>query len=188
MLFEFTGSREAMHPIGCHYALALSFPSSMNWHEMMSSLQQASDLDLLRLRTAIDHLLMQPQRIPAVRRELQLDHEVDFWNLRENRLRRARIAQFKSDQLMIQTESPAQYGWLTCAALRIDVSKAPPPQPRARPRRSDFARGDTVSFEGRDLIQRVGTVVRLNPKTATVSCDGQQWRVPFGLLRRVVHI
>ncbi|MCC6473918.1 MAG: hypothetical protein IT514_09255 [Burkholderiales bacterium] len=51
-----------------------------------------------------------------------------------------------------------------------------------------FAPGDTMSFEGRDLIQRVGTVVRLNPKTATASCDGPQWRVPFGLLRRFVDI
>jgi len=160
----------------------------MDLHELMSSLQQASDLDLLRLRTAIDHLLMQPQRILAVRRRLQLGQEVDFWNLRENRLRRGRIVQFKSDQLMIQTESPAQYWWVTYAALQLDASQTPPPEPPPRARRSDFAPGDTVSFEGRDLIQRVGTVVRLNPKTVTVSCDGQQWRVPFGFLRRVVDI
>jgi hypothetical protein len=45
-----------------------------------------------------------------------------------------------------------------------------------------------VSFEGRDLLQHVGQVVRLNQKTATVSCDGQEWRVSFALLRHVVDI
>lgn len=45
-----------------------------------------------------------------------------------------------------------------------------------------------MSFEGRDLIQRLGTVIRLNQKTATLSCDGQQWRVSFALLRRVVDL
>ena len=39
----------------------------MNLHDVMGSLQQASDLDLLRLRTAIDHLLHSPTRILAVR-------------------------------------------------------------------------------------------------------------------------
>lgn len=160
----------------------------MDLHELMSSLQQARDLDLLRLRTAIDHLLQQPQRILAVRQRLHVGQEVDFWNLRENRLRRARVVQFKSDQLLVQTESPAQYWWVSYAAIQIDASQAPPPEPAARLTRSDFRVGETVSFEGQDLVQRLGTVVRLNPKTATVSCDGQQWRVPFALLRRVVDI
>jgi len=160
----------------------------MNLHDLMSSLQQASDLDLLRLRTAIDHLLMQPQRILAVRQRLNVGQQVDFWNLRENRLRRGRVVQFKPDQLLVQTESPAQYWWVSYAAIQLDASPAPPPQPPAHLNRSDFSVGDTVSFEGRDLIQRLGTVVRLNPKTATVSSDGQQWRVPFALLRRVVDL
>lgn len=160
----------------------------MDLHDLMNTLQQASDLDLLRLRTAIDHLLMQPQRILAVRQRLQLGQEVDFWNLRENRLRHARIVQFKSDQLLVQTETPAQHWWVSYAAIQLDTSQAPPPRAPARLARSDFSVADTVSFEGRDLIQRVGTVVRLNPKTATVSCDGQQWRVPFALLRRVVDL
>lgn len=161
----------------------------MDLHELMSALaSEASDLDLLRLRTAIDQLLMQPQRLLAVRSRLHVGQEVDFWNLRENRLRRGRIVQFKPEQLLVQTESPAQYWWVSYAAIQPDANQAPPPEPPARLRRSDFNVGDTVSFEGRDLIQRLGTVVRLNPKTATVSCDGQQWRVPFALLHRVVDI
>ena len=54
--------------------------------------------------------------------------------------------------------------------------------------RSDFALGNTVSFEGRDFIEHLGTIVRLNQKTATVSCDDHEWRVPFSLLRHVVDL
>jgi hypothetical protein len=63
-----------------------------------------------------------------------------------------------------------------------------PHLPPKAPGREEFARGDTVSFEGRDLIQRVGTIVRLNQKTATVSCDGLEWRVSFALLRHVIDL
>jgi hypothetical protein len=157
-------------------------------HNLMSGLQQVSDLELLRLRSAIDHLLQQPKRILAVRQRLQLGQEVDFWNLRENRMRRARVVQFKPDQLLVQTESPAQYWWISYAAIQIDADHAPPPQPPARLSRSDFSVGQTVSFEGRDLLQHVGQVVRLNQKTATVSCDGLEWRVSYALLRHVVDV
>jgi|SRR5437870_5216436 len=61
----------------------------MDWHELMSSLQKTADLDLLRLRTAIDHLLQQPGRIIAIRQRLQLGQKVDYWNLRENRMQPA---------------------------------------------------------------------------------------------------
>ena len=45
-----------------------------------------------------------------------------------------------------------------------------------------------MSFEGRDLIVHFGTIERLNQKTATVSCDGQQWRVSYALLRPVIDL
>jgi hypothetical protein len=157
-------------------------------HALMNSLQHACDLDLLRLRTAIDHLLQNPTRILAVRQRLHVGQEVDFWNLRDNRKQHGRITQFKSDQLLILAENPSQYWWVSYAAVLLDpdqASSAPPPR---HLNRADFAVADTVSFEGRDLIQQLGTIVRLNQKTATVSCDGREWRVPFSLLRHVVNL
>jgi hypothetical protein len=158
----------------------------MDLHDVMSSLQQATDLDLLRLSTAIDHLLHSPSRILAVRQHLHLGQDVQFWNLHLNRLHQGRITQFKAEQVLILTATPAQYWWVPYAAIQLDPNQVPPPPPPKAPQRADFARGDTVSFEGRDLIQRVGTIVRLNQKTATVSCDGLEWRVSFALLRHVI--
>jgi hypothetical protein len=160
----------------------------MDLNDLMSSLQRVADLDLLRLSSAIDHLLHSPSRILAVRQRLQVGQQVSFWNLRDNRLQQGRITKFKSDQLLLLTENPPQYWWVSYAAIQLDPSQAPiPPSPKPLGR-ADFALGDTVSFEGRDLIQRLGSIVRLNQKTATVSCDGQEWRVSFALLRHVIDL
>ena len=156
--------------------------------ELMDALQHACDLDLLRLRTAIDHLLQSSTRILAVRQHLNVGQQVHFWNLRDNRTQQGRITKFKSDQLLILAENPVQYWWVPYAAIQLDPRQAPLPEPPKPMGRSDFALGDTVSFEGRDLIQHLGSIVRINPKTATVSCDGHEWRVSFALLRHVVDL
>lgn len=163
-------------------------PMGMDLHDLMNSLQRASSLDLLRLSFAIDHLLQSPTRILAVRERLHVGQEVDYWSQRENRIRHGRIIKFKPDRLLILAESPSQQWWVPYAAIQLDPNHAPLPEPPRRLARSDFAVGDTVSFEGRDLIQQLGAIVRLNQKTATVSCDGHQWRVSFSLLRHVVEL
>lgn len=158
----------------------------MDLHELMGSLQQAADLDLLRLYTGIDHLLQHPARILAIRQRLHLGQEVQYLSMRENCMHPGRVIEFRPNEVLIQAEDH-KYWWLPYAAIQIDASMAPPPQPQ-KPDRSEFALGDTVSFEGRDLIQRFGTIVRINQKTASLSCDGQQWRVSFALLRHVVDL
>jgi len=65
---------------------------------------------------------------------------------------------------------------------------SPPPPPRAQ--RADFLVGDTVSFTDQHLRERIGTIVRLNQKTASIQCDPNEghWRVSFALLRKVVDL
>jgi len=70
-----------------------------------SSLYSASSLNLLRLRTAIDHLLQSPTRILTVRQRLHVSQEVHYWNLRDNRMQHDRITKFKSDQFLILAEN-----------------------------------------------------------------------------------
>ena len=52
------------------------------------------------------------------------------------------------------------------------------------------ALGDTVSFTDQHLQEHVGTIVRINQKTASIQCDPNQghWRVSFGLLRKIVDV
>ena len=63
-----------------------------------------------------------------------------------------------------------------------------PPAPQ-RPTRNDFRCGDKVAFEDKYLQTVVGTVVRINRRTATIDPgDGTTWRVGFALLRPVVDV
>lgn len=164
----------------------------MDWHDLMSTLaSQASDLELLQLRTALDHLMLQPNRIMAIRRHLHVGQEVDYLDVRDNRMRKGRVIEFKPDQLLIHAAHDLKYRWMPYASVQIDATSMPAQQTTApmRARREDFAVGDTVSFEGRDLIRKFGTVVRINQKTASLLCeDGLEWRVSYALLQRVVNV
>ncbi|MDE2372047.1 MAG: hypothetical protein KGN16_23965, partial [Burkholderiales bacterium] len=61
----------------------------------------------------------------------------------------------------------------------------PPPEIASR---ADFRVGNRVSFTDQNLQQRVGLIVRINQRTATLDCDGQSWRVAFGLLHHLVDV
>ena len=53
----------------------------------------------------------------------------------------------------------------------------------------DFRRGDKVSFTDKYLQPQIGTITRINQRTASVECeDGPGWRVPYGMLSHVMDI
>ena len=67
--------------------------------------------------------------------------------------------------------------------------KAPPKPSPVAAARGDFRGGEKVSFDNKYLQPQVGTVVRINQRTATVDTgNGHSWRVPFHMLRRVLDI
>ena len=66
---------------------------------------------------------------------------------------------------------------------------APEPPAAPRPTRNDFRCGEKVAFEDKYLQTVVGTIVRINSRTATIDPgDGTHWRVGFALLRHVVDV
>lgn len=64
----------------------------------------------------------------------------------------------------------------------VPAKPTPPPEIASR---ADFRVGNRVSCTDQ---HRVGLTVRINQRTATLDCDGQTWRVGFGLLRPLVAI
>ena len=162
--------------------------TNLDLRSIMSALENATDLELLQLRSAIGHMLENPKRIVAIRQRLHTGQPVEFWSLQERRTYRGRIAQFKPDQLLIHRDDN-RFVWVEYAALILEGLQSTPEVP-SRPMltREDFHVGDSVGFEGRDLLQHVGKIVRLNQKSATVSCDEGEWRVSYALLHRVVEL
>ena len=79
------------------------------------------------------------------------------------------------------------------AAIIPETSSDQPhvePTPPSRTQREEFFIGDTVGFTDKHLSERVGIIVRLNAKTASIAVndtDGH-WRVSYALLRKIVDI
>ena len=67
----------------------------------------------------------------------------------------------------------------------VTAKPTPPPEIASR---ADFRVGNRVSFTDQNLQHRVGLIVRINQRTATLDCEGQTWRVGFGLMRPLVDI
>lgn len=82
--------------------------------------------------------------------------------------------------------------------MRLSNHRRPAPQsrpPRQKPRRHRDLPATTsatvmkVAFEDKYLNTVVGTIVRINQRTATVDPgDGTSWRVGFALLRHVFDV
>jgi hypothetical protein len=157
-----------------------------DWQQVIDSLRQASDRDLVRLRVAIDEILLDPARITEIRSRLGIGLFVQYLSERHNRMNTGRIVELMADRVLIQT-TDQKLRWLHYASIQLD-----PPAARRAPAHLPggvaFAVGDKVSFEGRDLRHRFGVVKRINRVTATVTGEAGDVRVPYAQLGRVVDL
>jgi hypothetical protein len=164
--------------------------------KLIDALNHASSLELFHLSTIIDRLLADPRRIVPVRVNMHLGQLVRFLDWRDGQMRSATVVAMKDTQVTLHEQGSRREWKLPYAAIE------PPPPPAAsmaakpvdtpaphRPSRNDFRCGEKVTFEDRYLQPLVGTIVRINQRTATVDTgDGQSWRVGFALLRHVIDV
>ena len=164
---------------------------------VLDALQSASSLELFQLSTLIERLLADPRRIIAVRKDMHLGQTVRFVDWRDGSLREGKVVAMREAQVTLQDLRERKEWKLPYAAI-----EPPPPDPAAppqavepeppaptRPTRNDFRCGEKVAFEDKYLQTVVGTIVRINGRTATIDPgDGTQWRVGFGLLRHILDV
>lgn len=163
--------------------------------DILDALRLASSADLYRLHLTVARLLDDPKRIIEIRRQLNLGMMVSYIadDIHATQ-RQGQIVELKATQAVLVDHTTRRRLTLPYAALLTDgrpraPSEASPPlQPIAR--RDDFRPGDTVSFTDQHLQQRIGTIIRINQKTASIQCDPTEghWRVGFGLLTKIVDI
>jgi len=157
--------------------------------KLLDALHSASSLELFRLSMLIEKLLADPNRIIAIRKNLILGQAVRYFDFQTGELQDGRITAMGDRQVTIQEQRSHRAWKLPYAAIELAAKSepAPPSTPRVvAPVRSDFRRGDRVSFEDRYLRIHVGRIVRINTRTATVEAEGTSWRVSFALLRPVI--
>lgn len=162
---------------------------------MLEALSQASNLELALLNHAVERMLADPRRIVQVRKDLHLGQTVRFLDGRSGQMRSGKVVEMKDMQATIH-EGGARSSWsVPYTSIEPPMPGAPQapdlPEPTQAPRpgRNDFRCGEKVAFEDKYLNTVIGTVVRINQRTATIDPgDGTSWRVGFGLLRHVVDI
>lgn len=166
--------------------------------KLIEELPMASSAELYQLSWAIEQLLADPRRIVQARSELHTGQQVRYLNWEDGKLRAARVVAMKDRRVTVLDEASRSHFTVPYAAIVPSVScsaqeaaaaaqsqPTPPPEIAGR---NDFRVGNRVSFTDQNLQRRVGLVVRINQRTATLDCDGQTWRVAFGLLRHLVDV
>lgn len=164
---------------------------------VLDALQNASSLELFQLSTLIERLLADPRRIIAVRKDMNLGQTVRFVDWRDGSLREGKVVAMRDTQVTLQDLRERKEWKLPYAAIETPLpdpatrpqAVAPEPPAAPRPTRNDFRCGEKVAFEDKYLQTVVGTIVRINSRTATIDPgDGTQWRVGFGLLRHILDV
>lgn len=160
----------------------------------LDNLRQAHSSELYRLYLMIGKLLDDPQRTLQVRQGLHLGMTVSY--VADDPFgapRQARILELRATQAVIEDLTSRQRWAIRYAAIvpdgtHPDAQPEPATPPRTNP--EEFFIGDTVGFTDKHLRERIGIIVRLNQKTASIACSDTEghWRVSYGLLRRIVDV
>jgi hypothetical protein len=166
--------------------------------QLVDLLNRASSLQLFQLSSLIERMLSDPRRIIAVRVNMHLGQTVRFVDWRDGSLREGKVLAMKDTQVVLQDLVERREWKLPYAAIeppapnataRAQVAAAAPPPAPPKPTRNDFRCGEKVAFEDKYLQTVVGTIVRINDRTASIDPgDGTKWRVGFGLLRHVLDL
>lgn len=166
--------------------------------QLLDVLNRASSLQLFQLSTLIERLLADPRRIIAVRTNMHMGQTVRFLDWRDGQMRQGKVVAMKDTQVTLQDLTERREWKLPYAAIeppepnptaRAHAAAAAPPPAAPRPSRNDFRCGEKVAFEDKYLQTVMGTIVRINDRTATIDPgDGSTWRVGFALLRHVLDV
>jgi len=155
---------------------------------LLDALRNAPSLDLYELSLAISQMLSDPARILEVRRHLQLGAQVMYFDHRRGALVPGRMLQLHPTTATVQDDVTRTHWKLPYAAIVVDQHVSHPPVRPQRVAVTEFKLGDTVSFTDKHLREQIGTIIRMNTKTYSLLCDGEQWRVSPGLLRKVIDL
>ncbi|MDB5839971.1 MAG: hypothetical protein JWQ23_1923 [Herminiimonas sp.] len=157
---------------------------------LLDTLRNAPSLELYQLNLMVNQLLADPKRILEIRRQLHLGVKVMFFLHSTNALAAGTVLQLRPKEVCVQDDVSRVMWWLPYAAIVPHSGRGPIEVPSPSPPIASaiFQIGDTVGFTDKYLREHVGIVARINDKTISIDCDGERWRVPARLLRKIVDI
>mgnify|MGYP000471714055 CR=1 FL=1 len=156
----------------------------MNIQSIFSELETASDFELFRLQLAISKALDDPSRIAAARALLRQGMRIEYFCEERNQAVLVDVLDIKRTRATVQEVETGKKWSLPFYCFNLDQVET---QLQAAPKRGmskvEISVSDTLGFmDSRDNQERIGTVIKLNPKTVVLQVGDTRWKVPYSLL------
>ena len=158
----------------------------MDYELIVSALQKASAFDLYRLQSAIGHLLDDPLRLNAIKRQLRPGMEITYFEPQENRLIPVQVLEIRRTRVAIQELQTGKRWTVPLYMINIEGTDTDITPKKSHVDRLSLKIGDQVGFTGRDGSELFGTVVKLNPKRAKIQTRQGVWAVPYSMLFTII--
>ncbi len=160
----------------------------MDYSSLIKELDKATSFDLYRLSSAIDRMLEDPERKAYIKQFLRIGQEVEYFDSSANHAVNGTVVKFLPTKVVVENHHDKKCWRLPFYMINIhQIDTKINEGTKQGLGRNEVAVGDLVGFLDRDNRERYGTVIRLNPKTVTLACDGGQWRVAYSFLFKVLN-
>jgi len=162
----------------------------MDYSQILKDLDEATSFDLYRLVSALDEEMASTERIKKIRSGLRVDQSITWFSRSTHKLVEAKILKLNKARCLVRNFSDGIKWNISYASINtedrvVEINM----NQKHGVKKSELAVGDTITYISRDNLQVFGTVVKLNPKTAGIETkDGENWRVPYGLIKKIVEI
>ena len=162
----------------------------MNYSQILKDLEGATTFDLYRLVSALKDEMESAQRIKKVRSGLRVGQIITWFDSSTHKLVKSEILKLNKLRCLVRNlENGERWNVIYASINTEDEAVNINMNQEYGVKKSELRVGDTVTYVSRDNIQVFGTVVKLNPKTAGVkTVDGEEWRVAYGLLKKIVEM
>lgn len=161
----------------------------MNYSEIINTLNQATAFDLFRIKSAINVMLEDPEKINIIKRALKVDQEIEYYDPDNNSSIKATIVKLNRTRLLVRHLIDGEqwnipYYFVNFHRLDTAVVLSKPKEGLSR---QEISINDVVGFYDRNQNEKCGRVVKLNQKTASIeTTDYQKWRVSYRMLFKVL--
>ncbi len=160
----------------------------MDYSNLIKELDKATSFDLYRLSSAIDRMLDDPIRIAHIKQFLRIGQEVEYFDGNANHVVNGTVVKFLPTKVVVENHHDKKRWRLPFYMINIQqIDTKINEGAKQGLGRNEVGVDDLVGFLDRDNHERYGTVIRLNPKTVTLACDGGQWRVAYSFLFKVLN-
>lgn len=163
----------------------------MDYSQIIEVLNNASGFDLYRLRSAIDNMIDDPQRLIEVRLSLRLGQNIEYYEPSHNRVYEGVVEKIKQTRVVVKCKDDGRRWDIHACAINLRKVAVDIDQHRTKGlTRNEISIGERVGFIDNAGNECSGKVLRLNPKTVTVACEHENgtWRVSYCLLHKVIEL